>query len=130
MATVVLLLAYLPVTTITGTTIFRIVSWAGFVLCVLEGLRSTADAISLERREGTLGLLLLTDLRGFDLVTGKVASACVQSLTTVVAILPAFTLPLLLGGVTAGECWRLMLTLLATWFLATSAGTLQSSRAI
>lgn len=125
-ATVVFLLLYLPLTTFTGATIFRIASWGGFVLCVLEGLRSTADAISLERREGTLGLLLLTDLRGYDVVIGKVASACVQSLATVVAMLPAFTLPLLLGGVTAGECWRIMLTLLATLFLAISAGTLVS----
>ena len=125
-AVVVFLLLYLPLTTYSGATIFRIVSWGGFILCLLEGLRSTADSVSLERREGTLGLLLLTDLRGNHVVTGKVASACVQSLSTVVAILPAFSLPLLLGGVTAGECWRIMVTLLATSFFAVSFGTLVS----
>ncbi|HQU46125.1 MAG TPA: hypothetical protein PK867_25150, partial [Pirellulales bacterium] len=35
----------------------------------------TADCISSERREGTLGLLFLTDLRGHDVVLGKLVVA-------------------------------------------------------
>src|SRR5512140_1749522 len=35
---------------------------------LLSGIRSTSDCLSQERREGTLGLLFLTDLRGYDVV--------------------------------------------------------------
>jgi ABC-type Na+ efflux pump permease subunit len=112
---------------ITGPMIFAVLAWGGFLLCLLEGLRATADSISLERREGTLGLLLLTGLSGRQVVVGKVASACVQSFSTVLTILPAFALPLLLGGVTAGECWRIMLTFVATLLFAVTAGALVSS---
>ena len=101
-AMVVFLFLYLPLTKLAGPTIFRFASWSGLILCALEGLRATADSIARERREGTLGLLLLTDLRAYDVVAGKLASAGVLSFTTAVAILPSFSLPLLLGGVTAG----------------------------
>jgi len=35
----------------------------------------TADTLSGESREGTLGLLFLTDLRSWDVTLGKLASA-------------------------------------------------------
>jgi ABC-type transport system involved in cytochrome c biogenesis permease component len=128
-AMVVFLFLYLPLTKLAGPAIFKMMSWAGLILCVLEGLRATADSISRERRDGTLGLLLLTDLRAYDVLAGKLASACVLSFTTVIAMLPAFALPLLIGGVSAGECWRLMLSLLAALFLAVTVGTLVSALA-
>src|SRR5690348_11954001 len=42
--------------------------------CVFAGRRSTADCLSEEKREGTLGLLFLTDLKGYDIVLGKLAA--------------------------------------------------------
>jgi hypothetical protein len=125
--TVAVMFMFSPQTRLTGSMVFQIISWGGFVVCLLEGLRATADSISLERREGTLGLLLLTDTRGRHVVAGKLVAACVQSLTAVLSILPAFSLPLLLGGVTAGECWRVMLALLAALLTAIAAGTLVSA---
>jgi ABC-type Na+ efflux pump permease subunit len=125
--TVAVMLLSLRSTALSGPMIFAAIAWGGFILSGLEGMRATADSIALERREGTLGLLLLTGLRGRQIVIGKVAAACVQSLSTVVAILPAFALPLLLGGVTAGECWRVMLTFVATLLFTLTAGTLVSS---
>lgn len=126
-ATLMVFFAFLGTTRFTGANIFYIISWGGFVLCALEGLRATADSIAFERREGTLGLLLLTDLNGREVVIGKLAAATVQTLTTVVAMLPTFTLPVLLGGVTAGECWRVMLTFVAMLFFTLTAGTLVST---
>src|ERR1051326_1664336 len=38
---------------------------------LLGGRRLTADALSEEKREGTLGLLFLTDLKGYDVVLGR-----------------------------------------------------------
>src|SRR5512138_814954 len=34
--------------------------------CLFFGIRATADCLSAEKREGTLGLLFLTDLKGYD----------------------------------------------------------------
>src|ERR1035437_8642366 len=36
--------------------------------CLLSGVGFTADCRSEEKREGTLGLLFLTDLKGYDVV--------------------------------------------------------------
>ena len=57
-----------------GSTGFAIMTGYAFVLCLLSGIFITADCLSEEKREGTLGLLFLTDLRGYDVVLGKLAS--------------------------------------------------------
>ena len=45
-----------------------------FIYSLVAGRRFTADCLSEEKREGTLGLLFLTDLKGYDVVLGKVAA--------------------------------------------------------
>src|SRR5271165_6742588 len=47
--------------------------------CLLAGIFLTADCLSEEKREGTLGLLFLTDLRGYDVVLGKLMATSVHS---------------------------------------------------
>src|SRR5687768_1552612 len=47
-----------------GASIFLFLSSLAFAFAVLAGLHSTSDSVSEEKREGTLGLLFLTDLRG------------------------------------------------------------------
>ena len=95
--------------------------------CLVTGIFLTADCLSEEKREGTLGLLFLTDLRGHDVVLGKLAATSVVSFFAVLAILPVLGLPLLMGGVTLGEFWRLVLVLLATLLLSLSIGMLISA---
>ena len=94
--------------------------------CLLAGVFLTADCLSEEKREGTLGLLFLTDLRGYDVVLGKLMATSVHALYGLLAIFPVLALPLLLGGVTAGEFWRLVLVLLATLLLSLGLGMLSS----
>src|SRR2546421_4402888 len=48
-----------------GQLLFSIVSGIFLVTSLLAGIRHTADTLSEEKREGTLGLLFLTDLRGY-----------------------------------------------------------------
>src|ERR1035441_6245074 len=57
-------------TFITGATLLHQMSWLLFLATLLMGLVS-ADSINRERREGTLGLLLLTDLTPEEIVWGK-----------------------------------------------------------
>lgn len=92
----------------------------------MEGIRCTADSISEEKREGTLGLLLLTDLRPIDVILGKQAGISLNSLYSLLATFPALGIPILLGGVTGGEFWRLVLALVVTLFYSLTVGTLVS----
>src|SRR5581483_8680677 len=63
-----------------GGTMFATLSWMVLGFCLLEGGRTTADCLSEERREGTLGLLFLTDLKGYDVVLGKLAATSLNSI--------------------------------------------------
>jgi len=105
-----------------GETMFRTLSYMTLCFCLLEGVRKTADCLSEEKREGTLGLLFLTDLKGYDVVFGKLAATSLNSFYGLVAILPVLALPLLLGGVTPGEYWRVVLALLNILFFSLCAG--------
>src|SRR5262249_12377289 len=60
---------------ITGAELFQFITWITYTLCLIIGAVFTVDCISEEKREGTLGLLLLTSLSGYDIVLGKFASA-------------------------------------------------------
>jgi len=49
-----------------GRMIFQGFSVLALIYCLASGRRLTADCLSAEKREGTLGLLFLTDLRRHD----------------------------------------------------------------
>jgi ABC-type transport system involved in cytochrome c biogenesis permease component len=76
--------------------------WSGlmFLYCLGHGRRSTADCLSEEKREGTLGLLFLTDLKGADIVLGKLAATSMRGFYGFLAVFPVLAIPLLLGGIT------------------------------
>jgi len=63
----------------------------------------TADCISRERREGTLGLLFLTALKAKDIVVAKSFAHGLRALTLWLAVLPVLTIPFLMGGLNATE---------------------------
>ncbi len=110
-----------------GAGVFRMLSWLSFAYCLLEGARHTADCLSAEKREGTLGLLFLTDLRPYDLVLGKLMATSLNSIYGLLAIFPPLAIPLVIGGVTAGEFWRLVLVLMNTVFFSLTAGLVVSA---
>ncbi|HVV71122.1 MAG TPA: ABC transporter permease, partial [Verrucomicrobiae bacterium] len=58
-----------------GGEIFSALGGFGLFYALLAGPLATVDCLSRERREGTLGLLFLTDLRSHDVVLGKTAAA-------------------------------------------------------
>ena len=68
---------------------------SGFALlyCLGAGRKFTADCLSEEKREGTLGLLFLTSLRGYDVVLGKLAATSLNGSFALLAIFPASRLP-------------------------------------
>jgi ABC-type transport system involved in multi-copper enzyme maturation permease subunit len=112
---------------LSGYATMQILGTMGFLFVSLEGLRNTADSLSAEKREGTLGLLFLTDLKGYDVVLGKFFASSLTSFYALIAMIPALAIPVLLGGVTGGEFWRLVLVLINTLFFSLTAGIFVSS---
>jgi len=110
-----------------GGVIFGILAGLSFVYCLLDGARNTADCLSEEKRSGTLGLLFLTDLRPYDVVLGKLMATSLNSFYGLLAIFPPLAIPLVIGGVTVGEFWRLVLVLMNTLFFSVSVGLAVSS---
>ena len=110
-----------------GRYLFLTLFTVGFAHCLLAGAGLTADCISKEKRDGTLGLLFLTDLKGFDIVLGKLAATSLSSIYAVLGIVPVVALPVQLGGITGTELWQAALVLLNTTFFSLSAGLLVST---
>src|SRR5262245_1327261 len=81
-----------------GEIMFTIMAWVSFLYCLTDGARNTADCLSEEKRGGTLGLLFLTDLRGYDVVLGKLMATSLNSFYGLLAIFPALAIPLVIGG--------------------------------
>jgi ABC-type Na+ efflux pump permease subunit len=102
--------------------LFEMMTGSAALYCLSSGLWSTADCLSREKREGTLGLLFLTDLRGYDVVLGKLAATSLNASYGVLAMVPMLAVPLLLGGVTAGEVGRMALVILDTLFFSLTLG--------
>lgn len=111
-----------------GQQLLRNLAWSALVFSLIEGVRQTADSLSQEKRDGTIGLLFLTDLRGLDVVLGKLAAHALNLLYALMAAFPVLGLALGAGGVTAGEFWRLQLVLLDSLFLAVACGLWASAR--
>ncbi|MCX8156573.1 MAG: ABC transporter permease [Verrucomicrobiae bacterium] len=105
-----------------GTAIFVALGYLSWGLAIISGLWLTSDSLSAEKREGTLGLLFLTDLRSHDIVLGKLAAHLLQSLGSLLALIPILCVPLLLGGRTIEEIGRLALALWAALFFSLSLG--------
>src|SRR3989442_6504404 len=51
--------------------IFQWFSVITFFYCLIIGTARTADCLSSERREGTIGLLFLTNLNGAEIIGGE-----------------------------------------------------------
>jgi len=109
-----------------GATLLHHMAWLLFLAALLMGL-ITADSINRERREGTLGLLLLTDLTPGEIVWGKMLSRSVLSFLVLLGALPALMIPVLAGGVTGSEAALIGLGLLNTLFVALAAGLWMST---
>ena len=105
-----------------GLTLFIALSIIAFIFSLLIGVATTADCLSEEKREGTLGLLFLTDLKGYDIVFGKLAATSFNGLYGMLAIFPVMAIPLLMGGVTGAEFWRVVLVSTNNLFFSLAVG--------
>lgn len=102
--------------------LFGVLTGSAVLYSLLSGIRDTADCLSSEKREGTLGLLFLTDLRGYDVVIGKMTANSLNAFYSILAVLPMMAVPLLMGGVGLGEFGRVALVTVNTLFFSLTLG--------
>ncbi len=88
---------------------------------------SVADCLSQERREGTLGLLMLTPLRPWDIVLAKAAAHALRAFTLWLVVLPVMALAFLQGGVGWREALLSTSINFSSLCAAVGAGVLASS---
>ncbi len=110
-----------------GAMMFTVLTYYAFGISLLAGIFITADSLSEEKREGTLGLLFLTDLRGYDVVLGKFIALSLNAFYSLIAMLPVLAITLLTGGVTGAEFARVSLALVNVLFCSMAAGMLIST---
>jgi hypothetical protein len=110
-----------------GEMTFQMLSCIGYAIAAVAAALATSDSISEERRDGTLGFLFLTDLKGYDIVMGKLARLSTP-VYCLIATFPALGFSMLLGGVTLGDFAKVALALVNTLFFFSALGLLVSAR--
>ena len=110
-----------------GQELFVAVSIVAYIYCLLAGVVRTADVIAQEKRDNTLGLLFLTDLKGWDIILGKLLSSSINCIFGLLALVPMLAIPMLMGGVPWSEFLRVILSLFVALLLSISWGFVISS---
>jgi hypothetical protein len=125
---------FLAINMVTGTAtahfgqgLFGTVTWLALATALAAGPFFTADCLSEEKREGTLGFLFLTDLRGLDVVGGKLLATSLRGSYALLAIFPILAVTLVMGGVTGAQFWRCTLAILNALFCSLAVGLAVSS---
>jgi len=95
--------------------------------CMMAGVFLTADSVSGEKREGTIGLLFLTDLKGFDVVLGKLVATSVHAFFGLLAAIPVLGISLMMGGITGAEFARFVMVFVVTLFASLAVGIFVST---
>ena len=110
-----------------GGVLFSILTWLAFGVAMSSGLFFTSDCLSEEKREGTLGFLFLTDLRGYDVAGGKLLATSLRGSFALLAVFPILAITLLMGGVTGVQFWQTTLALVNALFCSLAAGLFVSA---
>jgi hypothetical protein len=99
-----------------------------FFIASLNGLRSTSNCIASERRQGTLVLLFLANLKLNTILISKLVTNSMRNVWAFLGTLPVLGLCLLLGGVSGLVFVQGVLAVLAAAWLSLMVGLDQSCR--
>ena len=105
-----------------GKGLFATLTWLSLISMLSAGLFFTSDCLSEEKREGTIGFLFLTDLRGYDVVLGKLLATSLRAFYALLAVFPILAVTLMMGGVTGTEFWKTALALVNALAVSLAAG--------
>lgn len=115
------------VTGAAGRDLLAPLTLCSFIFAISIGVIATSDSVSEEKREGTLGLLFLTDLKGYDVILGKLVAHSINAFYALVAIFPILGMPLLMGGVTLLQFVKLVVALITAIVFSLAAGIFVST---
>ncbi|TFG71112.1 MAG: hypothetical protein E4H27_05305, partial [Anaerolineales bacterium] len=105
-------------------TLGRNLFWvSGIILILASGVLipiTALGALAGERDNRTMDLLMVTTLRPWDIIWGKMLSACLTGLVYLIAPLPLVLTSFWLGGVSVAELLLLMLVVMVVMVLSCS----------
>ncbi|HUS34187.1 MAG TPA: ABC transporter permease subunit [Verrucomicrobiae bacterium] len=122
-----LFVSQFPQHTTNGTHLFTLIHFVLALLLFIIAPIGAADSISREKREGTLGLLLLTELTPMQIVLGKIAAHLIRVTYFAVTILPFTIIPVLMGGVEPKDFLFSIIILITIAAVGLSAGLIASA---
>jgi len=111
-----------------GATLFGVLQLSLWLAMWIIVPMMTADCISREKREGTLGLLFLTPLTVLDVMMGKAASHILRAATLLLASLPVLVLPFVIGGVVWQQALMAVVSIAKALLLSIAAGLYASAK--
>src|SRR3954468_12872633 len=107
-----------------------VLSFVIFQICLFSGAQATADSLSSEKREGTIGLLFLTHLKAYEITIGKLIANGLVVFYGLFISLPLLSLGMIVGGITIGALAQIAISALNILFVSASIGLFASSHCI
>jgi ABC-type transport system involved in multi-copper enzyme maturation permease subunit len=107
-----------------GLLVFQVFTFVQLTLVLFSAPLSAATAVAREKDRRTFVLLLMTDLRDYEIVLGKLLGSLLPILLVLLGSLPVLGMLLLLGGIAPFQVVQSWLILGATAFAAGSLGGL------
>jgi ABC-type transport system involved in multi-copper enzyme maturation permease subunit len=107
-----------------GWLLFQIIAFVQLTLLMFFAALSAASAITLEKDRRTFILLLMTDMRNYEIVLGKLLGSLLQIGVLLLGTVPVLALLLLLGGIGPEQLAQAVLLIAAAVLAAGSLGGL------
>ncbi|HEY2785268.1 MAG TPA: ABC transporter permease subunit [Fimbriiglobus sp.] len=107
-----------------GTMLFQVVVFVQLLLLVFFAALTAAGAVSQEKDRRTFILLLITDMRDYEIVLGKLLGALLPITVLMLTAIPFLALLLLLGGIDPPQVLQAGAVVLASAYAAGSLGGL------
>ena len=107
-----------------GLLLFQIVVFVQLLLVLFFAALSAAGAVSQEKDRRTFILLLITDMRDYEIDLGKLLGALLPITALLLVSVPVLSMMLLLGGIDPSQVVQATAVMLTTAFAAGSLGGL------
>ena len=107
-----------------GVLFFQLATLVQLILLPFLAAVSAASAVTSEKDRRTFVLLLITDLRSYEIVLGKLLGSLLQILLLLLGMIPILAMIMLLGGVAPIQVAQATLVLAATCVAAGTLGNL------
>lgn len=110
-----------------STILFRVLTlYVNLPLLLFFSALSAASAVAREKDRRTFILLLMTDLRDYEIVLGKILGSLLQIAILLAAMIPILAMLLLMGGIDPEQIWQATIIMGGTALAAGSLGGLMA----